>query len=326
MLLLESVAMQLYRTYNAHRISIVPLSPPERVHLDVPANKAFRFEMLIAAKSGLYLYPDRQLAKWLPGSYSGISEKNGRWYVHKFEANTFGRLLSFQIVDDKICDLREELQAIPAEIHQIDWFGDHLLLTETQNNRITSYHKKPNGFGRPRHYCPAGRLRAERKLENYCHNNSIYCDNHNTFLLYHSDTKYSGRTSQIAILDHCFLLQGRIDIDADCAHNVVPYLDSFSYRNSMRGIVCISGKHITIGFYPRGLALTNDLAIVGLPKFGERSATNRSESNLNIICLNTGKILDSITIPNIGTLYEIRLVDSVDLGISYRRSRTAVRT
>lgn len=326
MLLPESVALQLYRTYNAHRISNAPLSPPERVHLDLPANTAFRFKMLIAAKSGLYFYRDRQLEKWLPGRFYGISEKNGRWYVYKFEANTFGRLLSFQIVDDKICDLREELRAIPAEIHQIDWFGDHLLLTDTQNNRITSYPKKLNGFGRPRHYYPAGRLRAGRKSENYCHINSIYCDDHNIFLLYHNDTKYSGRTSQIAILDHGFLVQDRIDIDADCAHNVVPYLDSFIYCNSMRGIVCISGKHITTGFYPRGLALTNDLAIVGLSKFGERSARNRSESNLNIICLSTGKILDSITIPNIGNLYEIRLVDPIDLGMSYRRSRTAVRT
>lgn len=312
----ETATMHLSRTLHGHRVNTTATPSQCNIQIETETKELFNITLLIASKSGLYFFHQGKLEKWLTGRFYGITERQGRWYVYSFDTSTYGRLLSFQILNNTLSDLREELRAIPPEIHQIDWLGDALLTTDTSNNRLTSYEFRNGKLTRPRHYYPAGRLKNGRQSDNYRHINSVYCDNTRIFVVCHNDTRRTGRPSEIMILNHAFQVQTTIVLEGGCAHNVIPFRDSFIYCDSLGGAVDLAGTKIAVGNFPRGVAMNNDSVLVGTSEFANRDNRDFTNSRIHVICIHRKRILGELTIPQMGSIYEIRLVNPDDSGLS----------
>lgn len=312
----ETATMHLSRTLHGHRVNTTAAPSQCDIQTETETKEIFNVTLLIASKSGLYFFHQGKLEKWLTGRFYGITERQGRWYIYSFDTSTYGRLLSFRILNNTLSDLREELRAIPPEIHQIDWLGDALLMTDTSNNRLTSYEIRNGKLTRPRHYYPAGRLKNGRQSDNYRHINSVYCDNTRILVVCHNDTRRTGRPSEIMILNHAFQVQTTIVLEGGCAHNVIPFRDSFIYCDSLGGAVDLAGTRIPVGHFPRGLAMNTSVAFVGTSAFANRAARDSTSSRIHAISLDTNSVLGEIAIPNMGSVYEVRLVTPRDLSLS----------
>lgn len=168
--------------------------------------------------------------------------------------------------------------------------------------------------------------------KDYCHFNSVWRDLWGDLALYiyEHDLKADrdGVKNQLGGIRHLsadFSTKNTWPI-ADKGHNIyvqdneIFVLDSNGQfclaainKKTHEKRIVLSTKHYD-GYAPRGLAISDELILVGLTKLASRMKRRRPDHKGFIVCFdrNTKEEIGSIEIDSIGQLYEIRFLDRVD--------------
>ena len=214
-------------------------------------------------------------------------------------------------------DLRVDVAPLDQELHQIDAWEGHIYVTDTANNCVLVYRVKTDGLSFERAHYPCGPLSDGKKSNNYAHINSIFQSNERIYLMYHNQTKYTGRTSQIAVLNKGWDVLEVLDTPADSAHNVfcdeggLVYCDSRNGR-LMRNDEVLLGQNV----YLRGLAVSESWWLLGGSEFANRSERGTTTGSVYQWSLAKREAVAQLSIPDAGSVYEIRLVDKKDRSLS----------
>ena len=182
---------------------------------------------------------------------------------------------------------------------------------DTANNRIL----KLNVDGKEiDSIYPKGKLQNGKKSDNYSHFNSIYPYKNRIFIIAHNYSQYSGRNSQIIILNRSSNeLEKIIELDANCAHNYLIKNNSIFICDSQSGSLLIDTKSkIKLNYFLRGVAADDNSMIVGGSMYGKR-AERIGKDCFIFIYDNNINIIDEIKLNNIGPVFDIRFLNN-DLG------------
>jgi gamma-glutamylcyclotransferase (GGCT)/AIG2-like uncharacterized protein YtfP len=279
----------------------------------------------LGTKTGLLYFDGECLWRLLEGRVYGLTHANDRWYttwnyqvsLGGKDLTTVGSILSFRFVEERVEDLRVEAAPLDQELHQIDTWDGHLYVTDTAHNRVLEYRIGPSGISYVRAHYPRGTLSEGKKSDNYAHINSVFQHEGCTYLMYHNHTQYTGRTSQVAVLDDNWRTIRIMNTEADSAHNVfwdgegIVYCDSKNGR-LMRNSKVLLEKEI----YLRGLAVTNSSWLLGGSEFAKRNERDSTTGYVYQYDKNVTKKISELKIPNSGSLYEIRIKNKDDYGMS----------
>lgn len=298
---------------------------PETVHdeLDYEGELPAGVELLISCKTGILFYRDGTLRRILSGQFYGLAVSSGRWYAFHRITELIGQIVSFELEDGWARDVRSELSLLDPEIHQIDFCGHRLWITETGRNRLLLREHWPDRKPTMQVLYPNGRAPLGRKSPTYAHINSVLSDGETTLLVYHNHTNHTGRKSEAVWLDDRLQVVRRQTLNAGCAHNIAVVDGHLCYCDSQGGDLVVGSKRLPLGTFTRGIALADDVLYVGGSDFAERSKREQS-AGLVYACARDGSaLLSKLTMPSVGGVYEVRLLSQEDGAQSeyYRRMR-----
>lgn len=310
----EPAALRLYGMWHARtlRASLHPVHDS----VDATVDGRLNVQMLLGTKTGILLYAHGRLTRILRGRFYGISRRGDRWYAYKYETQRFGRIISFRLAGLQCVEVKDELCQLPGEVHQIDWAGSCLYVTDTQHNCVRRYAYRGSQLVCIDRCYPNGTLAFGRRSPNYAHINSVFCDGDRLFIVYHNETKKTGRKSQVAILDLDLRLQNVVSLDAGCAHNVLPIESDIAFCDSMNGAVRLGSRSLSLGLYTRGLAKSGSVLFVGGSDFAARAQRGQSTGHVFTWDCISGQVYSHLTMPQIGSVYEVRLVEPTDEALS----------
>lgn len=301
---------------------------PELTYTKVPFEGGLcngRPRFFLGTKSGLLYFDGSKLCKIFGGRVYGITRYEGRWYTtwnHRMTLwgkplGTMASVLSFRFRDGKVFDLRVEASPLSEEVHQIDAWDKHLYVTDTANNRILDYKIEQGGLQFVRAHYPNGPIKNGRKSANYSHINSIFKSDGHVYLMYHNLTEKTGQHSQIAVLNDGWEVVNIIDTSANSAHNVFLDRKGVAFCDSMNGRLIRSGQVlVNVDTYIRGLAVSSGFWLLGGSAHAKREERGFTDGRVYQYSPAAGEVLSLFKIPDCGSLYEIRLIDPVDLAIS----------
>ena len=273
-------------------------------------------ELLIATASGLLHARRGELCRILKGYVYGLSIHKGRWWAFRRISERSGQLISFELNGDKVRDVRCEFTGLDPEVHQIDFIGSDLYATDTALNRVMVFDISGRRTRLVRTAYPAGRTRRTSGGAEYVHLNSVYQADDRTYLVFHNQSRKTGKPSEVAILDENLQLVERREINGKCAHNVALWRDELIVCDSLGGTVLIGSQTMPLGAFTRGLAIVDDHAFVGGSNFAGRTHRHEGDGNLFHLDLSSAKLLSQWTLKDVGSVYEIRAVAACDQGMS----------
>lgn len=281
-------------------------------------------KLLVATSVGLFQITDQQIRMLLRGEFYGITEHRDAWIAFE-KCGRLGRLLSLFYPPSSSEDPKRRgwisvsLKGLSRGVHQIDSIGDRLLLADTYNNRVLVASPVESGSRAFRiidRIYPAGPLRQEgRKSENYVHLNSLFQNGDELFILFHNETKKTGKRSEICTYDlRRGMVRERRVLDAGAGHNVVPWKGELLCCDSLGGRLMLGNTPVfSADSFLRGLAVTEDLILVGGSELAGRR--DRRIGTGVIFILNHGfDLLDKLELP--GAVHEIRHQSGNDYGMS----------
>lgn len=318
----QKVSKALVGVLRQLQCSRIPKVSPELVPFEGEI-KDVRF--FIGTKTGLMYFDGRELWRLFKGRVYGITHYNGRWYTTWNHRVTLGRkplatmasILSFRFDDEQITDLRVEAAPLDQEIHQIDAWHDHLFVTDTAHNRVIAYRIGARGCRKVAEHYPNGRLTEGKSSPNFAHINSVFRQDGNIHLVYHNQTEKTERNSEIAILRSDWHVEKILQTEARCAHNVFCDGGVLVYCDSMNGRLVRHGAMLfEEDIYLRGLAIADKFWIVGGSAFAERDERNTTTGYLYQLDPIGGSEAARMRIPGCGSVYEIRLIETPDRGMS----------
>jgi hypothetical protein len=208
-------------------------------------------------------------------------------------------------------DLRREAPALGPWVHQIHACDGELYVADTKNGRLIRYLVDRDCLKWERSFYANGWLR-----KNEVHVNSVYCDNNEIYLVYHNKTRHTGRKSQIAVLNRAMQLTKIIDTQAGSAHNIAIWKSTPIYCDSDAGSLVWDEPVLHFDCFTRGLAISDHFVLVGGSEFAEREDRAAKTGYVFVIDLNEKTLISRITIPAIGSILELRLIEPTDYGMS----------
>ena len=257
------------------------------------------------------------------GSYYGMSYLNGRWYAYNRYSRhkNNSRIISFCVgLDKESINPKIEFRGLPSGCHQIDFIDNLLYITDSYNNRIIVFDPRIGKI--INNYFPAGELHNGRKSSNYVHCNSIFNDNGKFHLVFHNETKKTGKKSEIVSADDDFCIISRHKTSAGNVHNIYRSNERTIYCNSHSGTLVVDDEEVfRCKYFTRGLSLSKDTVVVGGSEFADRK--NRETSRGAVFFLDIGyDLIFEIQMP--APVFEIRRVDKIDYCLSNSNSREVI--
>lgn len=290
--------------------------------------------LIVGTMHGLYLLRGREVKLLLDLPIYGISPYNGCWYVaERADRVGEGRIHRFQLANGTVASFETFARGLRPELHQIDWVGNHLYVTESDLDVLRVFDES----GRMEDTVHPHGSQCLRTIEDpdYCRFNSIFMDGAHLYLVAHNRTKKTGKASSLWILDP----QDPEDIEriekvpdfGGNSHNLAGRDGVAYYCDSMFGNViafplsdptCQEVK-FHCNCFTRGLAMTDDCIAVGASRFGERWERDHLGGCVHVLD-RTFQEVYRVDLPDCGQIYEIRVVDSPDYSLSnVARSRSS---
>lgn len=302
-------------------------SVPSVINRPIPFSLSAPIEadFLIGTLSGLMYFYRGKLYRLFSGRVYGITTHDGRWYVYRNQELAFGKgwgpekgqILSFRLEGLEVKHLRAEASLLDPEIHQLDVFQNRLYATDTANNCLIVYEITAKGLRKPRFHYPNGPLPADGLKSNYVHLNSVFHDGDHLYLVYHNQTYKTGRMSEVVQLDQDFRVKKRWETQGKSAHNI--YVDPYGYLicNSQDGELYYNDHLLVrVPYYTRGLALNNDRVLLGASEFANKAQRAGKDGHILALDRDNFQPLSHLSIPRSGSIYEVRLVNQPDYGLS----------
>lgn len=275
----------------------------------------------IATNHGLLQYEDGKLKKTLAGKgFYGITKNDNKWYAfHK--TGKHGRIISFSFYNGVAIDIKSVIWGLSRGVHQIDFIGERLFITDTYNNSILYCEISKDvgcAFWRKitKRTYPNGQLRNGRASENYNHFNSIFCDKQCIYLVAHNETYKTKKKSQIFKLDKNLKVIGLEKIEGSNCHNIYVENGKNMVCKSIEGEIELNENTIfSCDKFTRGISVSRDYYIFGGSDI-VLDRTKRNNSNGCIYITNKHfELISKITIKG-AQINEIRRIDCDDWGLS----------
>lgn len=276
-------------------------------------------ELLITTKTGLIHYKNGQARRLCPGRSYGITYWDNRWWISRTMPDETTCVFSFQLNEGGITGLRKELVRLNKEIHQVDAYGSWFYIADTYANRLLRFRKVRDRLVQDKEVFPEGRLDRGRESSNYLHLNSVFRNSRHVYLMCHNDTIKTGRKSKILVMDEELNVIKTIDSDSSCAHNVALLDGQIIYCDSIGQSLVWGGDRVKLDKFTRGLAMSKDVIYVGSSDFGPREKRESSHGKVFAISSNR-RVAGTLSLPNVGGIYEVRLVGQPDLAMSDTRN------
>ena len=273
---------------------------------------AIQAKFLIGTSSGLLYYDHGRLHRIFDSYFYGITRCRDRWYAFgQFSKKHAGQIISFRLDDTAVEDIRTEAMLVGPGVHQIHAWEDHLYVADTQNNRLMQYMIDCDGLKSRDVFYP-----NSWSGKNDVHLNSIYCHKDKIYLIYHNRTRYTGRNSQIAVLNNALQMESIIDTQAGSAHNIVLWEGAPMYCDSQAGTLVWNEPVLYLNCFTRGLAIADEFVLVGGSEFAKREERQNKTGYVFAFDLKERKTIAQITIPAIGNVFELRLIEPTDYGMA----------
>ncbi len=246
------------------------------------SDKIEKIRFLIATQSkGLLLYSNGEIMQLFnKKGFYGITRHNHVFFAF-YKTGLHGNIISFKLQNNQAINVKVIITGLSRGVHQIDFIGNNLYVTNTYDNSILIYnnaYKKENIHWRDYNNIiyPNGKLHDGRKSNNYNHFNSIFQYREKLYLIAHNETKKTKRKSEVYTIEtkNPTTLKKEIINGSNC-HNI--YIDDKTkiYCKSLEGIVSINEQDSISheGIFTRGLSVTNTHIIIG----GSEIQTNREK-------------------------------------------------
>ena len=171
--------------------------------------------------------------------------------------------------------------------HQIINHNSKIYITNTYEDNIIILNMMFKNIGKIN-------LNYDKK---YKHNNSIHIDKTYIYIVCHNETYKTNNLSEICKIkftDHSDIEV--IKTNFSCAHNYLPYKDSFLICDSFNQKV-FNGfeEFISLDGFTRGLLIDNEHLIIGVSEKKQKLKSS-NQSKIVIYLLNQKKIIDQIII------------------------------
>lgn len=284
--------------------------------------KAPNIKFLVASSIYGLLLIDGNSAKSLVSSgimYGLSKDSQNNWWVF-CRNNNKGAIYSCKVADGQAFDLRLRIADVPKGVHQMDFIGKDLHVTDTAHNRILVFRNAEQLDGNAtikdaEQFYPAGK--AESKLSiNYCNFNSIYSNKNSIYLVAHNYSYYTKRKSQVYEMNMDYSMKNIRNINGKCAHNYYKDKSLDLICDSLGGTLLNHDKAVVqTNKFTRGLSVSNDYYILG-GTGKEFDGKKRIMSDSEIYILNKDfKIVSTIIVPN-GQVRDIRRLDGKEYSLS----------
>lgn len=280
----------------------------------------YQGELLFTSRSGLVHYKQGRLKRVLDGNCYGLTRIDQRWFVFRQQSEFHGHIVSLRLGDAGAAETRSEIENLHAEVHQIDFDGEQLFVTDTANNRLLVYKQLRGQWRRCRAVYPAGHAIRGRKSQNYVHLNSVFVRRGSVFVMFHNYSKVTGKNSEVVELDHRLRIARVVETGAQDAHNIAFCGDTLLYCDSRHRRLVLGENSIEVGGFTRGLALTSAYAVVGVSEFAPRAERRLSHGSLHFCDLESLSIQETLRVPSVGGIHDIRAVGCSDRAMSIASS------
>jgi len=277
---------------------------------------SFSEQFIISTTTGLWILIKDRVQQIAIGACYGITRIKNRWYSSQRVGN-YSRIISFRVNFTSdiplMVDVRIEYTGLSLNIHQIDSFDNELFFIETLKNRIGYIDIK----GKRKWVYPNRDMKSNTPAQDNNHFNSLYITKDYVYVLAHNGWLKPKRNSQIYVLHKSnYRNHAILEIDSQEAHNIIFYEDELIYCDSKGGKLIWGKKDIFTDekYFLRGLAISKENIIIGGSEILERSKRTFSDGVIWFLDHN-GSIKESIALPKIGQIHEIRSFDH-DYGLS----------
>lgn len=290
-------------------------------------------KMFITTSTGIVYFDGYMPYKFTTSEFIyGATRKNDReWYFANRKGNFIYRILFNKgmtpISLDIVADLRMPGVAEHSGFHQIDFFGEELIVADTFNNRLLCGLVVDNNYRVLKMIYPVGYYNhtvSRMHIPIYKHFNSVYKVGDYIYVVAHNETAKTGNKSQLFVFDTSWTLLHAINDIGGTAHNVAVDFHNHMYicDSLSNSLVLVNEGTLSPVFtdtkyksFTRGLAINDDIIVVG---GSIRIGTRKEESALLFVLdAHDYTLLTTISLPYVGQIYEIRL-----LGLDYGLSNT----
>lgn len=302
----ERIARALAHTaYDARTIRLVPHDLAGMSHL-------------VASRRGLFAVSEAGHVRIAHGSFFGVTLRGDS--IFAFEACDLaglptrrGRIVRLDRAGDRIAEARVLVDGLDNGCHQIDFIDGHLIVLDTQNQRVLRFGADETGYETLYPLPPMDKRAWSR---GYAHVNSLLQVENRILLLLHNGFAYTGKPSEVMLVDLDWKEIDRRPLPGHDCHNLVVLEDG-------RLISCGSAAGEIIGFdgaiakvstmMTRGLSVGSDVIAVGASKFSARADRHRTPGTVTFLDRSFRR-LSTLELPAAPT--EIRRLDGEDLGLS----------
>ena len=302
----ERIARALaHAAYDARTVRLVPHDLAGMSHL-------------VASRRGLFAVSEAGHVRIAHGSFFGLTLRGDS--IFAFEACDLaglptrrGRIVRLEHANDRIVEARVLVDGLDNGCHQIDFIDGHLTVLDTQNQRVLRF-----GAGETAYETlyPLARMDTRAWSRGYAHVNSLLQAEDRILLLLHNGFTYTGKMSEVLLLDLDWKEMDRRPLPGHDCHNLVMLEDG-------RLISCGSAAGEIIGFdgpiakistmMTRGLSVGSDLIAVGASKFSARADRHHTPGTITFLDRSFQPV-STLELPAAPT--EIRRLDGQDLGLS----------
>lgn len=242
------------------------------------------------------------------GLYYGLSwDKNNIYLAHR-KASKTSDLPAVSVLDKNFKRVGQ-LEGDFSDIHQIYHDGSKLYTTVTKYDSIGVWDGKKYEL-----------VNWTGKREDSCHMNSIWCDSEgNKWICYHNFTKKFGRLSSRVVMrspdlstelasydlgkdiHSCFVLDGNLYVGNSGLGELLVY-----------DLETSEVKGIQLGDWTRGLAVNEEVIVVGASKFSEKRERLLGDARIFLLDRKSLEVLDERVVERAGAVLDLRIADGID--------------
>ena len=293
--------------------------------VDYAQDSEIKTTFLMGTNSGLLAYVNGHLKRILPHAIYGITKKN-KWFYVLQRRNGFARILRFLLNDN--CDVENIsifVDGLSVGIHQIDFIGSLLFVTDTYNNSFRVY--RDDGRFVESFY-PSGQIKnSDIMCGNYCHYNSVFARDGVLYAVAHNNSLKSSKESEIHKLDmyQYYKIKDKIENIGLACHNVIKIEENIYWCDSLNSAIKCNHEVVSEipGYLTRGMAINNEYMIVGGSAFAFGEKRLKSSGCIAIFNREYNK-LNTIKINESGGVSEIRFING-DYGLSSTHLPSALK-
>jgi hypothetical protein len=261
----------------------------------------------------------------LKGKYYGSAKLGQYWFFARSNNEGYRDHLRNERISD-ICSVKFEagkpvkckpvVYGIPGEIHQMDVFGEELLIPHTDYNQLLSF-SIPDLLGglSPLSFEDAKFLPIEAKPA--AHINSIFAREKKCYIVAHNYTWKTGIESELITLDLNTGNSESHSLDSCSAHNILPWKNGFLFCDSEKGELRFQDETIfKTNTFLRGLSVNENYIFVGGSDISFDQYERRSQNSYIYILKHQGDLVAKVKLPSLGDIYEIRQFEEKDFAMS----------